>query len=372
MLTVEISIDFARSTGVRSTGARGARAFALEIAFQAEAGITVLFGPSGAGKSSTLAAIAGLITPRRGIIKLNNRLLFEGAQKINVPMQQRNIGMVFQQLALFEHMSVLDNVCYGLIALPRAARRARAAAMLARFEIAELAAQRPGELSGGERQRVALARTLVTEPRALLLDEPLAALDAGTKRIIIEDLRKIAASAAIPILLVTHDRGEALALGEKMLVFEQGRIVDEGAPLKVLGAPRRLTVANLAGLENIFPGKISAVDAARGTMTVQVAEIAFEMPFYGHAVGDRITIGISANDILLALEKPVAISVRNIIAGEIAALESEDINLYVKVDCGVMVRVLITRHAADELKLAVGSKVWLAVKAHSCYLLEAD
>src|SRR5438874_983139 len=157
--------------------------FTLDVRFTVEAGITVLFGPSGSGKSMTLAAIAGIISPKRGRIQIGEQVVFDSVNNINVPIQQRAVGMVFQNLALFEHMSALKNVMYGLAGRPRAERMERARDMLTRFGIAHMEKRPPGQLSGGERQRVALARALVTNPKALLLDEPFSALDAPTKTI---------------------------------------------------------------------------------------------------------------------------------------------------------------------------------------------
>ncbi|MEW6733223.1 MAG: ATP-binding cassette domain-containing protein [Acidobacteriota bacterium] len=361
-LSVEIHTELARS---KPNG----KSFRLDISFTVTEGINVLFGPSGSGKSTTLAVIAGILLPTHGRVQIGERVLLDRALGINIPIQQRSIGILFQNLALFEHMSTLSNIMYGLTKMTRAEREQRARVMLSRFGIIHLAERRPAQLSGGERQRVALARTLVTEPSVLLLDEPFSALDLPTKTSIMEELRQVAQLAAIPVLLVTHDRAEAVALGQHMLVYEDGQIVAQGAPLAVLGAPRTLSVASLAGIENIFVGQIASLHPERGTMSVQAGSILFEMPLSERAIGESVHIAISARDILLATERPLGISARNILPGTIIELQEHGLNLYIRVDCGITLLALVTKHAAEELALHCSQQVWLAFKAHSCYLL---
>jgi len=204
--------------------ASGARSFQLDAEIEVPPGITILFGPSGAGKSTLLGAIAGLLRPDNGKIVLGDAALFDAAAGIDVPVAQRHIGYVFQELALFPHLTAAENVTYGLAALPRPARDAKVAAALASFHITHVADRRPQDISGGERQRVALARSLVTEPRALLLDEPLSALDDDIKQTILDDLRAWNAARRLPVLYVTHSREDAAAIGERVVYMREGRI----------------------------------------------------------------------------------------------------------------------------------------------------
>ena len=206
------------------------REFVLDGEFRAEPGFTILFGPSGAGKTTVLDCVAGLVKPDSGRIAVGDRVLFDAAQGIDLPVAKRRIGYVFQSLALFPHLSVEKNVQYGLANLPQSERVARAAAILQAFRIAHLALRYPREISGGESQRAALARTLVTDPALLLLDEPLVALDAATKSKIIDDLRQWNQAHRIPILYVTHSREEVFALGERVIVLDTGHIVAQGTP----------------------------------------------------------------------------------------------------------------------------------------------
>ena len=204
---------------------RRERKFTLDVEFTVPAGVTVVFGPSGAGKTTILECIAGLVAPDSGSVAVAGEVLFDSAGQVSTPAQLRRVGYVFQDLALFPHMTVAENIGFGVRhnGTPRARVIHDA---LKKFRIEALAAHRPGEISGGERQRVALARALVTEPRLLLLDEPFSALDDHLKQKIIADLKIWLQEAGIPVLFVTHDREEAKALGDRELLLREGRIVD--------------------------------------------------------------------------------------------------------------------------------------------------
>ncbi|MDP2339690.1 MAG: ABC transporter ATP-binding protein [Deltaproteobacteria bacterium] len=193
----------------------------VDVAFHAAPGFTVLFGPSGAGKTTTLMAIAGLVTPRAGSIKLG------GTDLTNVPAHRRRISLVFQSLALFPHLTATENVAYGVRA-PRAQRRDQALAWLRRLRVEHVATRRPDTLSGGEGQRVALARALATDPQALLLDEPFSALDDALRVSVREDLRTIVDERKLPVVFVTHDRGEAQALAQHVVLMSEGRVTAAG------------------------------------------------------------------------------------------------------------------------------------------------
>lgn len=214
--------------------------FELDLSFSAPSGeILALVGPNGAGKSTVLEAIAGLIPLSRGEIVLDGRLLERVVTGERLPPQARNVGVLFQGLALFEHLSVLDNVAYGPRArgLGKSEARARARTWLERFGIADLASRRPSELSGGQAQRVALARALIVEPQMLLLDEPLSALDALTVIEAREVLRTTLRAFAGVSLIVTHELDDALELADHLLVIEHGKLVQQGTPAEVAAAP---------------------------------------------------------------------------------------------------------------------------------------
>src|SRR5207302_3525751 len=208
--------------------------FRLDCAFEVPQGFTVLFGHSGAGKTSVLDCIAGIKCPDSGRIALNGAAMFDATERINQSPAERRLAYVFQSLALFPHLSVWENVRYGVERAPVNEREGRCRKMLAQFGIDHLKSRPPAELSGGERQRVALARSLVTDPRALLLDEPLAALDRPTRMKILSDLRAWNEAHQVPILYVTHSVREALALGQRVLVMQDGQIVAGGPPGELL------------------------------------------------------------------------------------------------------------------------------------------
>src|SRR5258708_762459 len=348
--------------------------FSLEVDFQAAPGFTILFGPSGAGKTTLLDCVAGLATPDSGRIAIDNQGLFDSAQRTDLSVATRHVGYVFQTLALFPHLTVQQNVEYGLAHLPRGQRQGRASAILQAFRIAHLARQSARAISGGESQRVALARTLVTDPAVLLLDEPLAALDAPTKAKIIDDLRAWNQAHRIPILYVTHSREEVFALGERVIVLDAGRIVGQGTPHEVMSAPQQETVAQLAGFENIFDAVVDAVHPERGTMVCRVAgdggPLVLETPLVRGGVGAQLRVGIRAGDILLATSPPVGLSARNVIPGRIASIEQRDVIVSARVKCRVEMEVHLTLAARDSLHLEPGKEVWLVIKTHSCHLMQ--
>ena len=345
--------------------------FDLDLAVALPPGITILFGPSGAGKTTVLNCVAGLVHPDQGRIATQQNTFFDSEQGINLPPQRRRIGYVFQDLALFSHLSVLSNVEYGLFRLDIGQRKQHSTAILESFRIAHLSSRKPTEISGGERQRVALARALVIDPSILLLDEPLAALDAITKSKIVEDLRAWNDQHRIPILYVTHSRDEVFALGERVIVLESGRSIAQGTPHEVMSAPRQETVAQLAGFENIFDATVTAVHEKRGTMVCLLAggKVEIETPLVKAEVGSALRIGIRAGDILLASISPAGLSARNIIPGQMTSLAQRDVIVVAKVNCGVEMEVHLTLAARDSLQLQPGREVWLVIKTHSCHLM---
>jgi molybdate transport system ATP-binding protein len=384
------------SVSIRKTFPSKERDFALDVDFNATPGFTILFGASGAGKTTLLDCVAGLATPDAGRIAVGERVLFDAIKHdankydankhhtntgVDVSVAKRGVGYVLQDLALFPHLTVERNTEYGLAHLPRESREQRAAAMLQEFHIEHLRQQRPGQISGGERQRVALARALVTDPCVLLLDEPLAALDAATKAKILDDLRRWNQAHRIPILYVTHSREEVIALGERVLVMEQGSIIAQGTPHEVLRAPLQESVAQLTGFENIFDATVESIHEDRGTMLCRITSgrspgrevgsgIVLETPLIRAEVGSRLRTGIRAGDILLAIAKPVGLSARNVIAGRLVSLERRDTIASARVDCGVEMETYLTLAARDALDLREGREVWLVIKTHSCHLMK--
>jgi molybdate transport system ATP-binding protein len=362
--------------------------FCVEAEFKIPPGVMILFGPSGAGKSTLLRCISGICRPDEGRVTAGGRVFYDSLRAINIAPAKRHIGFVFQELALFPHLTVEENTAYGLRRFRRDERERRTSKILESFQIAHLRRRKPSEISGGERQRVALARSLVTEPCALLLDEPLRSLDGPVKAGILDDLRAWNAERGIPVVYVTHDREEALALGERMMLLEHGRVSAEGAPLDVLDAPRRESVARLSGFENIFDVEITDINEANGTMTCSVIyrpagrdaenpdgdetrkNIALEIPFTRVSHGSFVSIAIRAGDIMLATARPEKLSARNILAGLVTEIARTGARVTVSVDCGgVKFLAHVTVGAVGSLELRTGCAVWLIIKSYSCHLL---
>ena len=354
--------------------AAGGHAFTLDVAFQADPGFTILFGASGAGKTTLLNCIAGLRRPDSGRISVGDRDLFDSSRSVDVPVARRRVGYVFQSLGLFPHLTIAQNVSYGLSHLPQAQRAQKVTAILEALRILPLAKRHTREISGGENQRVALARTLVTDPEILLLDEPLASLDVATKARIIDDLREWNRAHRVPILYVTHSHEEVFALGERVVVLDAGRIVAQGTPHDVMMAPLQETVAQLAGFENVFDAVVEAVRPERGTMTCRIdgdgGALVLETPLVRGGVGASFRVGIRAGDILLATSAPVGLSARNIIPGRIHSLAQHDVIVLARVKCRIEMDVHLTLAARDSLSLEPGREVWLVIKTHSCHLMQ--
>lgn len=351
---------------------REAGTFVLDVCFEAPPGFTILFGPSGAGKSTLLDCLAGLLRPNAGKIGIGENVLFDAAARIELPPQKRRIAYVFQSLALFPHLTVEQNIAYGLKDIAEQARHARVEEILEGFRIANLRNQKPSQISGGEKQRTALARSLVTQPRLLLLDEPLTGLDADLKDAIVEDLRAWNAAKRIPILYVTHSREEVDALGERVIAIDNGHVVSHGTPMDVLDAPRRKRLAQAAGFENLLSATVLDLREPDGVMRVRLGESAseIEVPLAHASAGDRVQIAIRAGDILLASERPHGLSARNVLEGKILSLEQRGTMCIARVDCGVTFVVHITPGAVRTLELVKEKLVWLVLKTHSCHLVD--
>jgi molybdate transport system ATP-binding protein len=262
----------------------------------------------------------------------------------------------------------------------KAERQRRIDAVLESFRIAHLRRQRPGRISGGEQQRVAMARALVTDPGALLLDEPLTGLDLPTRSRLIDDLRAWNEAHRVPILYVTHAREEVFGLGEWVIVLEKGRVIAQGSPYEVLHRPRHELTAELAGVENLFDAVVVSLHENEGTMTCECRPSPgnhsrqtlphLEAPLARSArPGMSIRLGIRAGDILLATTRPAGLSARNILPGKLVSLVRRDITAVATVDCGIEFEIHLTPAAETDLGLRPGGNVWVIIKTYSCNLL---
>ena len=278
--------------------------------------IVALFGPSGAGKSITLAAIAGFVTPDAGRIVAGDHILFDSTQRINLAPQHRRIGLVKQNLALFPHLTVAQNIAYGLWRAPATAQRARVEHLARLMRLEGLVTRYPAQLSGGQQQRVALARALAPQPGLLLLDEPFSALDAPTRAQLRGELLGLQRELQIPMVFVTHDLGEAYFLADQLAVIDAGKILQADAPGKVLSQPDCLPVARALGVKNILPGEIVARTDAGCRVRIGAAVIG--APTCAFAPGTRVYACIRAERVmLLRADRAGQSSDENALDGEI-------------------------------------------------------
>ena len=347
--------------GLRFDGAVQRESFRLEIEFSVAPGeVLGVLGPNGAGKTTLLRTLAGLIALTEGSVSLNGLMLDDAASDTFLAAEDRPIGLVFQNYRLFPHLSVRENVAFAARSQGVHKRVAGAAAdrWLERLGLAEFADRKPRHISGGQAQRVALARALAAEPGLLLLDEPLAALDARTRLEVRAELRRHLSDFPGPTLLVTHDPLEAMVMTDRLLVIEDGRIVQEGSPAAVARRPATQYIARLVGL-NLYAGQRSGANVALddGGTLVATAE-----PEMANANG-RVLLALRPSAISLHTERPEHSSPRNVWPGTIAGLELLLDRVRVQVDGAPPALVDITPAAVAELDLTAGAPVWLSAKA---------
>jgi molybdate transport system ATP-binding protein len=329
--------------------------------------VTVLFGPSGAGKTTVLRCVAGLERPDRGAIRFGGETWFDAAGGVDLPPQRRRVGLVFQDYALFPHLAVAANVGYGLGPLGRNERRERIAEALALVRMQGLESRRPAELSGGEKQRVALARALAPRPRLLLLDEPLSALDAPTREAVRGELRRLLAGLGRPTLLVTHDRLEALALGDRMAVMVEGRLRQAGPIQDVFSRPADLDVARAVGVETVVSARVVG-RGDEGLVTIEAGRARLTAVDPGGFEGDVFAC-IRAEEVVLERGPVGQVSARNRLDGVVVAMAAEGPLVRVGLDCGFPLAALVTRQSCRELGLAEGERVTAFVKSPSIHLI---
>ena len=351
--------------------------FRLDLPFGIPAGeILVLFGPSGAGKTTALRAIAGLIYPHAGFITIAGRPVYSDGNgdwrsAIWVPPHLRGIGYVTQQNHLFPHLTVAGNIAYGLQRRRSVETRQRVADLITALRLDGLESRRVWQLSGGQQQRTALARALAPSPNLLLLDEPFASLDMGLRRELAAELRSAVRRFKTPAILVTHSREEALAMGDKVQVIEEGKAVTIGDPVAVLEQPGQGSVARLVGVENLLRMQVSARLPQDGTMVCNAGERSLETPLAdGVAVGEAVTVGIRASDIILAAGPLPESSARNTWSGVVSEVQLRAPGYQVSLACGdIVLRCHITGTSLEAMKIEPGMPLWAIFKASSCFLL---
>lgn len=264
-------------------------AFSLDVDLRAGAGVTALFGPSGSGKSLTLDMLAGFVSPHKGRILLGDRIVFDSGAGIDLPPQRRGCGYVFQNYALFPHMSVRDNLLFAAARQHQRDRHRSVNELLDRFQLTEVAGRKPAQISGGQKQRCSIARALAANPEIILLDEPARGLDAPLRAELYDFLRQLHREFAKPVLLVTHDLNECLETADTMLVYRGGRIVQSGTPVQVCEQPANIELARLLGIYNVLPVEIRALDPSRNTSVLRLGEYEISSEYYpGKLRGDRV------------------------------------------------------------------------------------
>lgn len=374
--------------------------FQFELPLTVPAPILVLFGASGSGKTTALRLLAGLETPEVGTIHFGSEVWCDVAARRIQPPQARNIGMVFQEYALFPHLTVEGNLRFGAREKGAALLQARVGQLLQRFGLEGLAQRRPGELSGGQKQRVALARALLREPQLLLLDEPLSALDAHTREQLRGELRHQLKQSGVPGIVVTHDRTEALALGDLMAVLEDGRIQQLGPVPEVFSHPASLSVARAVGMETVLQARVDAHQDGLATVTVLVTMSPAERKkaslqlsvFHDGPLDTDVYVCIRGEDVVIEPGVPVPTSARNHLPARVMGLQLEGAlvrvqllwtgeglagppvgqplpSLPVDEHSGVRLVALITRRSCEELGLMVGQSVRASVKATALRLV---
>ena len=340
----------------------------LDCITPAERAITVLFGASGSGKTTILRCLAGLERPDHGHVHFDGEVWSDAARKVFLPTRKRRVGLVPQDYALFPHLTVAGNVAYGLSNMETGQRRQRVGEMLGWLGLEGLENRLPGELSGGQQQRVALARALAPRPRLLLLDEPLSALDHPTRLRLRRELRGWLHEAGVPAILVTHDRQEAAALGDEIIVMHEGRMIQHGPVQEVFSKPVSLDVADILAVETIVLGEIAAIQDGIATVRVDGTSLRTLADDLSPETKD-VFVCIRAEDVSLSTPDHHAASPRNRLPAVVTGCLREGPLVRVDLECGFALTALLTPQGAAELELAMGRHVIAEIKAPKIHLI---
>jgi len=341
---------------------------AFEVDLDA-AGTLVLFGPSGSGKTTILRCVAGLERPDRGRIAVGDDAWFDAARRIEMPPQRRRIGYLPQGFALFPHLDVRSSIGYGISEGSRSDRASRVRELVGLLGLEGLERRRPSDLSGGQQQRVALGRALARRPRLLLLDEPLSALDAPTREALRLELRQLLLAAGLSAIVVTHDRTEALVLGDRVAVMEQGAIRQLGPTVDVFDHPADEAVARIVGVETVLPGTV--VETSGGLLRLKVGTALIEA-VGTRSLGTAVLISIRAEDVIIGAsteQRSASFSARNHITGRVTAIEPAGALVRVRLDCGFPLVAAVTRPAVEAMSLTPGTPVVAIFKAPAVHVI---
>ena len=342
--------------------------FALAANFSAPTpGVTALFGPSGSGKSTLVKALAGLLPQARGSVRFDGTSWLDSASGTHVPAEHRRIGCVFQDARLFPHLDVLGNLRYGERRAPAVGRYAAGPEIIALLGLGTLLRRRVHQLSGGERQRVALGRALLAQPRLLLLDEPLAAIDTARRDEVLPYLESLRDRYAIAMLYVSHQYDEVLRLATHVVLLEHGRVLASGTPSALSLDPRLRRLIGSEAVGAVLDLDVLAVDAGSGLVSVALGDEVLRFTLPGAQAGARLRLNILARDVILATARPEGLSVRNALPATLVALSDEGPDAVLATLAIADARLLarITRAAVSELGLVPSMAVWALIKAAS-------
>jgi molybdate transport system ATP-binding protein len=352
---LDIDFEFEYRRGGASIACRWSHAFDNGL-------VTVLLGPSGSGKTTLLRCLAGLERPQRGSIRFGGDLWLDAARGVAVPPERRGVGVLFQDYALFPHLTVDQNVRFAAGVFPDASTHARVGELLDMFQLRGLERRRPNQLSGGQQQRFALARAVFRRPRLLLLDEPLSALDGPTREEVREQLVSLLRTLAIPAYVVTHDRLDALTLADRTVLLDAGRIMQEGQTAEVFNMPETPAAARLVGVDAVVVGRITEMH--EGLATVAAAGQLVKVGAHG-TVGTEVALCIRAEDVAVARHETHDTSAMNTWPAVVRSETADGPFVRVILDCGFRVAALVTRDAWRRLALHPGDAAWAIVKAAS-------
>ena len=348
--------------------------FTLDCAGEFARGITAVFGPSGSGKTTLLDCFSGMLSPDEGEIEVGGTVVYSSSGKINTPPEGRRFGYVFQQGALFPHMSVRDNIEYGYKLTPRARRQFEPDELAGLLSITRLMDRGVTNLSGGERQRVALARALASSPALLLLDEPLASLDAAHRASILSHLKSISESIHVPMVFVSHSLSEVLALAPMMYAMDAGRMAAYGSTPEVMAHPSVARIADYGTLENILSARVLEQDNRDGTSRLSIGDATLVGPPIESSPGDSVSVSIRSGDIILSLGVPPLTSARNAVPAVVREVRETEGRVLVYLDMGETIVAEVTPGSAHQLDLRGGRDVHLVIKTNSIltFRLETD
>lgn len=335
-------------------------AFSLDAGFTSEGGVTALFGRSGSGKTSMIRIIAGLARPDHGRLVMDETVLVDTERRIFVPRHRRRFGYVFQEGRLFPHLSVQQNLAYGRWFAPKSAPPADFDRVIDMLGIGALLERRPSGLSGGEKQRVAIGRALLSAPRLLLMDEPLAALDEARKAEILPYLRRLRDETATPIVYVSHSVAEVAELADRVVLMKDGRVEATGTPSEILSLPS----ADRREAGAVLAGTVTDRDKAHNLATIAFSSSKIVLPNSKVSEGQAVRIHIPERDVMIATIRPEGLSALNIIEGEVAAIEPDGEGMArVRIRCGEdMILARITVLSVERLALVIGKPVFAVIK----------